>query len=346
MTRSLTLSVLTAGLLSSSLGFAQPQMTLPEASPKASVSQVVGLTNVTIRYGRPAVNKRKVWGGLVPYGEVWRAGANENTTFEVSSPVKIEGRPLSAGTYGLHVIPTETTWTVIFSEQSHAWGSFSYDKKEDALRVEVKPAPAEHVERLQYTIDEPTGDAATVSLHWEKVRGSFKVEVDTPAVTVESLRRELRGLARFSWQGWSQAAGYCARNKVNLDEALSWADQSIGLNENYQNLRIKAALLEAKGDKPGAEALRAKAAPLATEADVNNQGYALLGQGKSDDAIEVFRKNVKDYPKSWNAVDSLAEALAAKGDKKGSVELYRKALSMAPESQKKRIEGEIAKHSK
>ena len=142
-----------SAVLASTPAFAQSApLKAPEPSPAATVTQTVGLTELKINYHRPAVGGRKIWGGLVPYGEVWRAGANENTTITFSSPVKIGGKPLAAGTYGLHMIPTTKQWTVIFSNVSSAWGSFTYDEKEDALRVTVTPQPAEgFVERLSYT---------------------------------------------------------------------------------------------------------------------------------------------------------------------------------------------------
>ncbi len=315
-----------------------PPLTLPQPSPEASVTQTVGLTEIAVHYHRPAVNKRKVWGDLVPYGEVWRAGANENTMIAVSSPVTVEGKPLPAGTYGLHMIPTEKEWTVVFSKMSNAWGSFSYDAKEDALRVTVTPTKAPFEERLSYSLDNPTNRSVTIVLRWEETAVPVRIEVDTPSVVVESLRTQLRGLPRFSWQGWNQAAAYCLRNDVNLAEALDWSDRSIRLNENFQNLRTKAGLLEKKGDTKTAEALRTKSLQIATETDMNLYGYQLLGEKKFDEAIAVFRKNVKDHPKSWNTYDSLAEAYLTKGDKKLAAEYYNQALAMTQdETQKKRI---------
>jgi tetratricopeptide (TPR) repeat protein len=337
----LTLAVLVVSPFASGQSFAP--LKLPQASPEASVGQTFGLTDIEIRYHRPTVNKRKVWGELVPYNEVWRAGANENTTISVSTDVTVSGQKLAAGTYGLHMLPTEKDWTVIFSKQAAAWGSFSYDAKEDALRVTVTPQPAEFQERLGYTLEEPTDTSVSAVMRWEKVRVAFPIAADTPQVVVGSLRRELRGLSRFFWQGWNQAAAYCLRNNVNLDEALEWANQSVGIAETFTNLRTKAGLLEKKGDAKTAEALRARSLQLATETEMNAYGYQLLGQRKTDEAIEVFKKNVKDHPSSWNVYDSLGEAYAARGDKKLAAENYGKALSMAPESQKKRINDALAK---
>jgi tetratricopeptide (TPR) repeat protein len=321
-----------------------PPITLPEASPEASVSQTFGMTQVTIHYHRPAVNKRKVWGELVPWGEVWRAGANQNTTISFSSPVTVEGQKLAAGTYGLHMVPTEKTWTIAFSDVSNAWGSFSYDAKEDALRVTVQPQKSSFEERLSYTFEDPTDGAVTAVLRWEELAVPVKIAADTPAVVVENLRGQLRGLPRFTWQGWNQAAAYCLRSGVNLDEATQWADRSIQMNENFTNLRTRAALLEKKGDTKTAGELRAKALGIANEADMNTYGYQLLGEKKYDEAIAVFQKNVKDYPKSWNACDSLAEAYLTKGDKKQAADYYGKALAMAKDdAQKKRISQALEK---
>jgi len=315
----------------------QVPLVLPQASPEASVSQTVGLGEFEVTYHRPAVNKRKVWGELVPYGDVWRAGANENTTLSASTPFTFGGKAVPAGTYGLHVLPAEGDWTVILSAEARAWGSFSYDPKEDVVRVSVRPEPAEFVERLAYTFDEPTNDATALALRWEKLRVAVPIAIDTKQVTLASIREQLRGLPRFSWQGWNQAAAWCVRNDVATDEAMAWADRSISMQKTFGNLRTKAALLEKKGDAKAAAALRAEAMPLATEAEVNNLGYQLLGDGKTVEALEMFRKNTKEHPQSWNVWDSLGEGLEKAGDVKGARENYQKALAMAPEDQKKRI---------
>lgn len=322
---------------------AQVQIKTPDMSPAASVSQAVGLADFTVSYHRPAVNKREVWGKLVPYGQVWRAGANENTTLSATTPFTFGGKPVPAGTYGVHVLPTPDEWTFILSSQSKAWGSFSYDPKEDVARAAVKPAAGEFTERLAWSFDDGNKDGTTLTIRWEKVKASVPIAVDSNAVTLASIRDQLRGLPRFGWQGWNGAAAWCLRNKTNLDEAMTWAERSVSMTPTYQNLRTKAGLLELKGDAAGASEARAKAQTLATEADINNQGYQLLGEGKIDDAIAVFRKNAADHPESWNVWDSLAEGLENKGDKAGAAENYRKALSMAPEDQKKRLTETLAR---
>jgi tetratricopeptide (TPR) repeat protein len=321
-----------------------PPLDLPDASPAASVSQQVGLTDITIRYHRPAVNKRKIWGELVPYNQVWRAGANLNTAIEFSSSVTVGGKTFPAGTYGLHMLPTEKDWSVMLSSIATAWGSFSYDEKEDVVRFTVTPKPAEFEERLEYRFENPTENSVTVVMQWEKLEVSFPITVDSNAVVMASLKAQLRGLPRFGWQAWNQAAQWALQHDVDLDQALKWADQSITTQTTFANLRTKAAILEKKGDTKAAEELRAQAMKIATEADINNYGYQLLGQKKTDEAIAVFRKNIKDHPDSWNTYDSLAEALAAKGDKKAAIENYSKALAMTTDpAQKKRITDALAK---
>src|SRR6266851_6402722 len=171
------------------LGQAFTPLRVPDASPEASASQTVGVTDIKISYHRPAVNKRKIWGDLVPWNEVWRAGANQNTTISFSSDVAVGGQKLAAGTYGLHTPPTEKDWMVIFSNMANAWGSFSYDPKEDAARIAVTPQPAEFQERLGYTIEDPTDTGAVAAMRWEKLKVAFPIAVDTPQVVLAAIRR-------------------------------------------------------------------------------------------------------------------------------------------------------------
>ena len=330
-------------LLLSSGAFAQvPGLTGPEVSPEATVSQVVGLTELEVSYHRPATNGRAVWGALVPYGQVWRAGANENTTVTFSTPVTVNGAALPAGTYGLHMIPTAGDWTVIFSREAGAWGSFSYDQNEDAARVTAKPEAAPHQERLSYTFDEPTADSVVLAMRWEKLRVPLAIRIDLGRTVLENYKAQLRGLPRFGWQGWNQAANWAAQNGIDLDDAVAWADRSIGMNRNFTNLRTKALVLTKKGDTAAADALTKEAFSIATEAEINAYGYQLLGQQKVDEAIAMFEKNVRDHPDSWNTYDSLGEAYGVKGDRKKALENYTKAMNMTTvDIQKTRIAGVI-----
>ena len=146
-------------------------------SPRASVSQVVGATEVAIDYGRPRVNNRMIWGELVPYNRVWRAGANEATTITFSDDVTVEGQKLSAGSYNFFIIPTETEWTIIFNKVNYQWGHFYYNAEFDALRVKVNPQPADHQEWLSYSFDVISPASAQMHIHWEKVKAPIKIEV-------------------------------------------------------------------------------------------------------------------------------------------------------------------------
>src|SRR5881394_1733021 len=182
------------------------ELNIPRVSQRGSVTQRIGLTDITITYHRPAVGGREIWGKTVPYGKVWRAGANENTTITVSDDVSVEGKPLAAGTYGLHTIPDKDQWTVIFSKNSTSWGSFSYDEKEDALRVSAKPRAAESFDVLTYVFEDVKADSAAATLRWEKLAVPFRVSVDVKAVVLQSIRNELRSVGGFSWGGYDEAA--------------------------------------------------------------------------------------------------------------------------------------------
>ena len=320
--------------------FAQgPALPLPQPSPEASVTQTIGITKITIAYHRPGVKNRKVWGGLVPFNEVWRAGANENTTISFSDSVKVEGKVLPHGVYGLHMIPTPDEWTIIFNKNATSWGSFFYKENEDVLRVKVKPVASEHQEWLSYDFVELTDNACVVALRWEKLKVPFKIEIDGPGTVTAYIRNvHLRGLSGFFWQGFNDAAAYCMRNNVNLTEALAWADRSINISQNFANLRTKAGILEKLGRADEAKSLNDRAMLIANEADINQLGYQYLTANNMKQAIETFRKNVKDYPKSWNVYDSLAEAYEKSGDKKLAIENYAQALKLVSDDvNKKRI---------
>jgi tetratricopeptide (TPR) repeat protein len=336
---------LVAGLsLASTTAIAQ-QLKTPQESPRATVMQTIGLTEITVDYHRPAVNGRKVWGSLVAFNDVWRAGANQNTTVQFSTDVKVGGKLLKAGTYGLHMLPTAKQWTVMFSTVTTAWGSYSYNEKEDALRITVTPkAVTDHEERLLFKFDDPQDKKVTLTLAWEKLEVPIAIEVDTPNQVMANMRRELRGGLGFTWQAWNQAANYWFKNGGNLDEAIKHSDRSVGIAATYGNLMLRAQLLEKKGNAAGAKEARAKAVTLANENDLNLAGYQLLGAKKIDEAIAQFQAVVQKYPESWNARDSLGEALAIKGDKAGAIASYEKAFAMVKdEVNKKRIKATIAK---
>ncbi|MCG8461357.1 MAG: DUF2911 domain-containing protein [Holophagales bacterium] len=316
---------------------------LPRVSPQAQVAQTVGMTRIEIEYHRPAVNGRQILGALVPYGQVWRAGANENTTISFSHDLTVEGQELAAGTYGLHLLPSESGWTVIFSHDHQAWGSFAYDQSRDALRVEVEGRKAESQERLVYRFEGADNRGATVVLHWDTFEVPFRVEVDTPNHVMAHVQDQLTGLPQFFWQGWNSAAAYCVRSNFYDERCMAWAERSIGMSRQFQNLMTKASLLRLAGSDAEAASLEREALPMGNEQQLNAYGYQLLYQRNDPEAaVAIFRKNVADHPESWNVYDSLGEALGVKGEKQDAIEMYERALSMAPEAQHSRIQGAIA----
>jgi hypothetical protein len=311
---------------------------LPRQSQHAVISQRIGITDVTINYHRPLVNKRKVFGGLVPYGQVWRAGANENTTITFTDPVTIEGKSLDKGTYGLHMIPGENEWTVIFSKNSTSWGSFTYKEAEDALRVTVKPETADFHEALTYDFDEPTKDSAVVTLRWEKVAVPFKVGVDVNPIVEASMQKQLRGLGQYSWISWDEAGNYLLASKVDLDQALKYEDSSIQQEERFDNLLTRSQILDAMGRKEEARAAEAKALAKANPLQVHLFARTLQGQNRSDEAYEIFRTNAKKNPDKWFVHTGLARIYSANGDFDNATKEMKLALAGAPDQQKVYVE--------
>lgn len=331
-------------------------LTQPRQSPRASVMQQIGLTQISIDYHRPAVRGRQIYGSLVPYGMSpgaafgsgnpfpWRAGANDNTTITFSTDVTVEGTKLSAGTYGLHMIPAESgEWTVIFSNDHQSWGSFFYNEANDAARVKVMPEKAAATEWLSYSFENLTNNSAEVVLRWAELMVPIQVQIDLVETVLASFRKELTHIPAFGWQGPLQAANFCARNNVNHEEALVWVDRSIANQRQVNSLNVKATLLKQMGRESESAAIMDEALEFAknsgTEADINTAGYIFLQNQKIDKAIEIFKMNVKKYPDAWNTYDSLADGYDQKGDTKQAIKYYKIALEKAPAAQKSRIQG-------
>ncbi|MBV8858347.1 MAG: DUF2911 domain-containing protein [Acidobacteria bacterium] len=280
---------LAAAALLALSAFAQAQgLRTPRPSQKASVMQTVGVTDLTITYSRPGVKGRTIWGDppaaasgtatlddararpkdqvIVPYGHVWRAGANEATQFATTDDVLVNGQPLKAGTYSLHTIPGKDEWTIIFNSDAGQWGSFSYDEKKDVLRVKAKPQTvAENQEWLIYTFD-PVGEtSAQVNLRWERLRVPFTVEVkDVKALTVEKLRAAVAAAKPDDWRTPLQAANWVFTNDVPASnpEAMQWLDKSLKTKETFGNLYTKARVLATTGKPADAVATAEKAIQL------------------------------------------------------------------------------------
>jgi tetratricopeptide (TPR) repeat protein len=303
---------------------------LPRDSQRGRVTQRVGITDITITYHRPLVNGRKVWGGLVPYGEPWRAGANENTLFTVSDAVTVEGQPLAKGTYGLHMVPGENEWVIAFSKTSTAWGSFSYDKAEDALRVTVKPKASEFHEALTYDFDEITPNSTTAVLKWEKLAVPFKIEVNTLEVVQRSLPVQLRGIQQYTWEAWEEAASYLLDHKGNLEDALKDANRSIQVEERFENLMTKARALDGLARKDEAEAARSKAMETANALQLHGYGRQLQIQKQQDKAFDIYRINIRKNPSHWTAHNELSRIACAKGDFDTAVKEMKLSVDAAP----------------
>lgn len=313
-------------------------LNLPLQSQSAAITQRIGLTDITINYHRPLVNGRQVWGKLVPYGEVWRAGANENTTITFTDPVTIEGQSLDKGTYGLHMIPGQDQWTVIFSKMSTAWGSFSYKQDEDALRVTVKPQSAEMHNALAYDFDDLQPDSAVITMRWEKVAVPFKVAVNVHDTVVASLHRQIRGLNQYYWEGWDDAANYFLTEKYNLDEALKDEDQSIQTEERFDNLMTKSKILEAMGRHEEALSARKMALDKGSALQLYFYGRQLQGEKKQEEAFAVYRENAKRFPDYWTSHVGLARVYSGQGDFDHAVKEIQAALVTAPDSNKSNLE--------
>lgn len=340
--RKLFFSVLILMLIAALSGAGSAQsfvLDLPDQSQRAEISQRIGLTNITIRYHRPLVKDRKIWGGLVPYGSVWRAGANENTTISFSDPVMIENQPLPAGTYGLHMIPNADEWTIIFSKNSTSWGSFTYDQAEDALRVKVKPAATDMHNAVTYEFDQLGPDSAVVELEWEKASVPFKVSVDVHSAVQASLKNQLRNLSQYTWISWDDAANYLLTEKLALDDALKYANKSIQTEDRYDNELTKSNVLKALNRNDEADIARKKALELANPLQTHLYARQLQGEKRTEEAFAIFRENAKKHPDQWFVHTGLARIYSSQGKFDDAAKEMKLAVAAAPDSQKVYLDG-------
>lgn len=344
----------------------QAQLNTPPdgGNKKAEVAERIGITDVTIHYDRPGVKGRegKIWGQLVHVGFTdlgfgtskaapWRAGANENTTIEFSTDVKIEGQTLAAGKYGFFIAYDPNESTIIFSKNNTSWGSFFYNEAEDALRVKVKPVTTDKsVERLKYEFMDQTDNAATIALVWEKLIIPFKVEVDLDRLQLESFRRELRGARSFNpgWQSYQQAAKYTLDRNIDLEEGLAWANQSINDpfvgQANFITLSTKADILAKMGRNNEADSIMKKALPMGNMQQIHQYARGLLQQKKNKEALEVFKLNAEKNPNQFTTTMGLVRGYSAIGDYKTALKYANQALSLAGTAQNKTfVQGMIDK---
>jgi tetratricopeptide (TPR) repeat protein len=304
--------------------------------------QTIGISTVTVKYSRPAVKGREIWGALVPYGwnvegfgsqkeSPWRAGANENTVITFSHPVKIEGTIVPAGSYGLFfTINRDNSGEVVLSKEYRSWGSYWYDPAHDQLRSKIQLREIPNVEFLTYDFINLTKNSGELVLNWEKKQFPVKLEFAVDQIVMENAEQELKGPAGFTPQGYVSAANYAVHNNVNHEQALRWIDQALAQNKTFAATRIKAGLLSQTGRKAEGDKLTQEAMATASEADLNNYGYELLAQQNMDEALKVFVVNTERFPKSANAWDSLGEGYAIKGDKTNAIKCFKKSLSLNP----------------
>jgi hypothetical protein len=261
-------TVAVLAVLASLAAPALADLDLPRVSPKATVSQTVGLTDISIAYCRPGVKGRVIWGGLVPYGQVWRTGANEATTITFSDPVMVNGTALAAGTYGLFTIPGQEEWTVILNKGAKQWGAYEYKQADDVLRFQVKPLPAAApTEWMELRFEALTSDSTQVVLAWEKLEVPFTVKVEVVQKVLGAARKAVAEAKTDDWRTPYRAFAFCLDNNTNLDEAGQWLAKSLQIKETYSNVLGKARLVAAKGGKAEAIALARKAIELGQKAD-------------------------------------------------------------------------------
>ncbi len=325
---------------------------------RSIVTQYIGPVKVSVDYSSPDVHapdgtdrRGKIWGELVPWGMTnlgfgtcgdqcpWRGGSNENTVLAVSHDVKIQGQPLKAGSYGLHFLPGQTEWTVIFSKNYTSWGSFTYDAKEDALRVTVKPEKSDYHEWLTYEFTDRDPDHAVVAMKWEDLQLPIDIKVDNISdLYVQKIAEELRTSPGFSWRNWDAAAQYCLTNKTHPDKGLEWAKNAVAFpfigQENFTTLLTLSQLLEANGQTAEAAKTMDKALNhhSAGPIDIHTHARSLQQQQKTAEAIKIFEYNAKRYPKEWPIEVGLMRALSAQGKYPAALKHARVALKQAPDA--------------
>lgn len=351
-------------------GQIQSEISIPPngGNQRAEVSQWIGVVKITIAYHSPNLHggggtdrTGHIWGELVQYGffddgfgpskaAPWRAGANESTTITISHNVKVEGQNLKAGTYALFLdLEKNGPWYWIFSTNSTGWGSYQYDSRNDALRVPVIPQVASHTEFLTYGFDDRNEDSALAFLQWEDKRIAFKIEVpNANDLYVDQMRNELQNWAGFNYKNWQDAAQFCADNKINLEEALIWAQKAIyepfrGAaigKEDFSTLRTEAAVLQAMERTKEADTIMQKALllPGADLLPIHSYGLSLLAAGRKEKAMEIFEFNRKKHPEEKFVTSvGLARGYTAMGERNKAIQNWEIALRNVPDNRKPQI---------
>jgi len=323
------------------------QISLPDSSPQAEVSQRVGITDITIQYSRPYVKGRKVWGNLIPYGfnylgfgtsraAPWRAGSDMNTTISFTHEVSIQGNKVPAGKYALFMAPEKNgEVTVVLSSNTTSWGSYFYDIEEDVLRFKVNAIDKDtSTEMLTYSFDTVAPTSATISLHWATKEIPFKIDVAVNDIVMKGIRNDLRNPKGFQQSTWDSAA-YYAFSIGELDQALEWIDASIKghffSRETFSNISLKSRILEKQGKAVEATSMLQKSILLGNAEDLYRLGVGLISNGQVDVAIEVMLANVENNDGVFPSHYGLARAYSANKDFKNALEALEKSGPDTPE---------------
>ncbi len=235
------------------------ELKLPRVSQKASVTQTIGLTDVTVSYSRPGVKGRTIWGELEQYGKPWRSGANEATSVTFSDDVKIGGKDIPAGTYSFFTIPNKDTWQAVFNKEKDLWGAYDYKPEQDVLKMDVVPAAAEHQEWLQYSFENLKTNSADLVLRWEKVKIVVPIETDDLTQALEHARAEVAAAKADDSMTLYRAADFLSANGIESELAAQWAQKSVTIEPGYLNLSLLAKLRAKEGKKKEAMAHAEKA---------------------------------------------------------------------------------------
>jgi hypothetical protein len=320
---------------------AQPSLERPRTSQRASVMQRVGITDITVVYHRPGVKGREIWGALVPYGQVWRTGANEVTTISFSDPVTVGGTPMPAGTYGLFTLPGPSSWTLILSSNTTTWGTV-YDSTRDVLRVEMKPEASGFTEWMTFGFTGLSDTGATLELRWEKLTVPVRIGVATAEIVLDRARKEFSaGADSTRWQMLRQAAAYAASRNLHTDEALAWIDRSLAVDRNFQSLCVKADILDLTGDAAGAGTTMDEAIAGAKENEVTSYALQLRRDDRAARAVSVLGMYAARHGGSWSVSRALGESYDAAGDRAKALQHLGDALAKAPGGPEKEEIGKL-----
>lgn len=319
---------------------AQDMLVATKVSQRASVTQRIGTTDVTVVYHSPLAKSRKIFGGIVPFDFVvdgieypWRAGSNQNTTIEFTHDVTIQGQPLAKGKYGLHIYVKENEWIYIFSNKADSWGSFAYNKEEDALRVTATPGKTHYQEWLSYEFVNRVPESAILELHWSDVKCALKIEVDVTS----NVLTDLKNKEEKTSDDYIKMAQLTVKQKPNkIDEALEYADQSLALGEEFRNKMLKSELLLKKGLKKESEKLKKDAIQLGKEFPYYyyySLSFMLL-EGEKEKTFTLLSTMLQKEPTNWVAHLAMGEYYIKDANQKKATHHFKQAYENAGEQSK------------